>query len=288
MLLPVLVAIGFMLTASLGSTISAEPQNIPEDALLPDVTPGVPTHLHIHNQQQQEILRFTNVWANIGPGTLEYEPLFPDPDADEGTTQDAFQNLYDDEGNFGLTDQTVWHETVSQFIFHETHNHWHIDDIGEFSVRVPDANNADIPGGIATLNNGEDAASIKVGFCITNVFKYNGDESPTSQRIYWDCEVGLQGIEPGWVDQYHQSTEGNQINITDLPSGTYFLVHKWNPENAFVDGDDTNDEAWVKFDLTQNNNGNGNRKITITEEFAPECQADGSTPGICGDIHKNA
>jgi hypothetical protein len=283
-MLSVIVAIGFMLTGPLGSNITAEPQNVPDNALLPDVTPGVPKHLNIHNQQQNESLRFTNVWANIGQGTLEYEPLFPDPDANEGETQDAFQNLYDDEGNFGLTDQNIWHQTVSEFIFHETHNHWHIDDIGEFSVRV---DNNGVPGDIAVGENGE-TASIKVGFCITNVFKYNGDASPTSQRIYWDCEVGLQGIQPGWADQYHQSVEGNEIDITGLPNDTYFLVHKWNPANAFVDGDDTNDEAWVKFILSQNNNGNGNRKITITEEFAPECQADGSTPGICGDLNKNS
>lgn len=284
MMLPVIVAIGFLLIGPLGSSITAEPQNVPDDALLPDVTPGVPKHLNIHNQQQNEYLRFTNVWANIGLGTLEYEPLFPDPDANEGETQDAFQNLYDDEGNFGLTDQNVWHQTVSQFIFHETHNHWHIDDIGEFSVRV---DNNGVPGDIAVGENGE-TASIKVGFCITNVFKYNGDESPTSQRIYWDCEVGLQGIQPGWADQYHQSVEGNEIDITGLPNDTYFLVHKWNPANAFVDGNDANDEAWVKFTLSQENNGNGNRKITIIEEFAPECQADGSTPGICGDLKKNS
>ena len=283
-MLPVIVAIGFMLTGPLGSDIIAEPQNVPDNALLPDVTPGVPKHLNIHNQQQNESLRFTNVWANIGPGTLEYEPLFPDPNANEGETQDAFQNLYDDEGNFGLTDQNIWHQTVSEFIFHETHNHWHINDVGEFSVRV---DNNGVPGDIAVGDNGE-TASIKVGFCITNVFKYNGDESPTSQRIYWDCEVGLQGIQPGWADQYHQSVEGNEIDITGLPNDTYFLVHKWNPANAFVDGDDTNDESWVKFILSQENNGNGNRKITITEEFAPECQADGSTPGICGDLRKNS
>lgn len=288
MMLPVLAAIGFMLTASLGSGIIAEPQNVPENALLPDVTPGVPKHLNIHNQQQNEFLRFTNVWANVGEGTLEFEPLFPDPGADEGTTQDAFQNLYDDEGNFGLTDQNIWNDppginVVSEFIFHETHNHWHINDIGEFAIRTYDQNNPNVPGDIV-----DDAFSIKVGFCITNVFKYNGDESPTSQRIYWECEVGLQGIQPGWVDQYHQSVEGNEIDITDLPNGRYFLTHTWNPANAFVDADASNDVSWTLFDLSQNNNGNGNRKITIVNEFAPECQADGSTPGICGDINKNS
>ena len=37
MMLPVLVALGFMLTASLGSSTTAEPQNIPPEALLPDI-----------------------------------------------------------------------------------------------------------------------------------------------------------------------------------------------------------------------------------------------------------
>ena len=66
------------------------------------------------------------------------------------------------------------------------------------------------------------------------------------------------------------------------------MVHEWNPAGVFVDADDTNDESWIKFDLSQNNNGNGNRKIIILEEFATEYQPDGSTPGICGEINKNS
>jgi hypothetical protein len=291
LILPVLLAISFMFATPMildaaaakggngnGNGNNNDQTPIPSDALLPDVTPGIPKHLQIHNQQQKEFLRFTNVWANLGPGTLEFQPLFPDPDADEGTTQDSFQNLYDDEGNFGLPEHNVWSDTVSQFIFHDAHNHWHIDNVGEFSVRV---DNNGVPGEIAP-----GASSIKVGFCITNVYKYNGDESPTSQRIYWDCEVGLQGIQPGWVDQYHQSVEGNEINISKVPNGTYFLVHKWNPADAFVDGNDTNDESWMKFELVDD--GKGNRKIIEIKGFAPECQIDGSTPGICGDIRKNS
>ena len=295
LILPVLLAIGFMFAtpmildaaAAKGGNGNNGGSSVPSDALLPDISPGVPKHLAIHNQQQNEFLRFTNVWANVGIGALEFEPLLPDPNADEGTTQDAFQNLCDDEGNFGMPTENIWSETVSQFIFHDTQNHWHINAVGEFSVRSPDTSNANIPGDIAVLNNGDESASIKVGFCVVDVFKYNGDESPTSQRIYWDCEVELQGIQPGWVDQYHQSTEGNQIDITDPPNGTYFLVHKWNPVNAFVDADASNDEAWMKFDLVDGNPGNGNRKIVEIEGFAPECLTDGSTPGICGEINQN-
>ena len=98
--------------------------------------------------------------------------------------------------------------------------------------------------------------------------------------------MGLQGIQSGWVDQYHQSVEGNEINISKVPNGDYFLVHKWNPANAFVVGDDTNDESWMKFKLTDD--GKGNQKIIEIEGFASKCQTDRPTPGICGDIHKNS
>ena len=197
----------------------------------------------------------------------------------QGEKQEAFQNLYADEKYFGNPAKSVWHEVAGQFIYHPTHNHWHVDDVGDFSVRVD--NNGE-PGKIAPGSN-----SLKIGFCIIDVYKYDGGNSPSSQKIYWDCETDLQGIQPGWADQYHQSVEGNQINISDLKDGTYFLVHKWNPLNLFVDADETNNESWVKFELTKNNNGNGNRKITILEEFAPECHPDGSTPGICGNIKRN-
>jgi hypothetical protein len=156
-----------MLTASLGSNVTAEPQNVPPEALLPDISPGVPKHLNIHNQQQNEVLRFTNVRANVGDGALEFEE-----GTVQGNSQNTFQNLYDDEGNFGVPAENVWHETVSQFVFHPTHNHWHIDEVGEFSVRVDDNGS---PGEIASGTE-----SIKVGFCIVDVYKYNGDESPTS------------------------------------------------------------------------------------------------------------
>jgi len=274
MMLPVFAAIGFMLTASLGSAITAEPQNVPETALLPDITPGVPKHLNIHNQQQSEFLRFTNVWANVGEGALEFEEGLV-----VGTQQQALQNLYDDEGNFGNPIDSIWSAVAGDFIFHPTHNHWHIDDVGEFSVRVDDNGS---PGIIAP-----GADSLKIGFCIVDVFRYDDvKSSPRSEKIYWDCETELQGIQPGWADQYHQSVEGNAVDISNLVDGTYFLVHKWNPLGLFVDADNSNNESWVKFTLEQS--GNGNRKITIIEEFAPECQADGSTPGICGDLNKNS
>ncbi len=295
-ILPVLLAIGFMFTTPMLLDVAAAPggngnggSSVPSDALLPDISPGVPKHLNIHNQQQNEYLRFTNVWGNVGVGSLEFEPDFLGGDPVEGELTGAFQNLYNEDGVFRMPEQTVWRELVSEFEFHDIHNHWHIADIGEFSVRhvAIDENGNEVPGDIASLPSGNEATAVKVGFCISDVYQIDGESPATSLKWYWECEVGFQGIQSGWVDQYHQSVEGNEINITGLPNGTYFLTHTWNPADRFVDEDDSNDTAWIKFELSDENRGNGNRKITEIEAFAPECNPDGSTPGMCGDIPKN-
>jgi hypothetical protein len=297
-ILPVLIAIGLLSTTPFLMNVDAAPggnnngknggSSIPTSAILPDISPGVPKHLDIHNQQQNEWLRFTNVWGNVGVGGLEFEPDFLGGDPVEGQNTLAFQNLYDAEGEFRYSTAPVWHEVVSEFTFHETHNHWHIDGIGEFSVRhvATDKKGNEIPGDIAKLPNGGQATAVKVGFCISDVYQIDGKSPATSQKWYWECEVGFQGIQPGWIDQYHQSTEDNEIDITGLPNGTYFLTHTWNPLGFFVDESSENDSSWMKFELSDQ--GNGNRKITELESFAPECKSNGSTPGLCGDINKNS
>lgn len=309
-ILPILLAIGFISATSLLMDASAEflpTVPVHEDAILPDISPGIPKHLNIQNDHQNEWLRFTNVWGNVGKAGLEFEPLFPDPDAEEGTTQDAYQNLYDEEGQFKYSKEPVWHQVVSEFEFHDIHNHWHIADIGEFSVRNAIPNDSmesgyeigEIAGWILEDENGNPvldengdpveikSTAVKVGFCIADVYPFNGDNPATSLKWFWECEVGFQGIQPGWVDQYHQSVEDNEIEITGLDDGIYFLTHTWNPEERFVDANSDNDQSWLLFELSDENNGNGNRKITELAAFAPECDPD-TTPGLCGNIKKNS
>ena len=281
-ILPVLFAIGFMFTTPMLLDVAAIPNGngngnnngVPDSALLPDIIPSIPKHLQVQNTQQTETLRFTNAWGNNGVGNLEFFPIIPGVDVLETETQDSLQRLYDENGNL------VWAEVVSEFEFHAAHNHWHIADIGEFAVRESTPNG---PGEIITLPDGETASSIKVGFCIIDVYKINGDNSPTSQRTYWDCEVTEQGIQSGWMDQYHQSTEGNEVPITNLAPGEYYLTNEWNPSGSFIDADETNNQSWMKFELTRDSNGNA--KVTEIAGFSPGCTPD--APGLCGDISRN-
>jgi len=47
-----------------------------------------------------------------------------------------------------------------------------------------------------------------------------------------------QGISVGWVDQYHQATDGQQVDLTGVPNGNdYYLVSTSNADGVFLEQD---------------------------------------------------
>ena len=107
------------------------------------------------------------------------------------------------------------------------------------------------------------------------MYKRQDDNSPGHERTFFDCYTSFQGIQSGWVDQYHQATEGQQLDLTGVPNrNDYYLVSKANPDGIFLESTQANNTAWVKFRLyTQSN---GNRKIEVTANSPCE------SPGMCG------
>ncbi len=104
--------------------------------------------------------------------------------------------------------------------------------------------------------------------------------APTSEKTFWDCYTSYQGISVGWVDQYHQSTDGQQVDLTGLPNGNdYYLVSTTDPTGVFLEQDKTNNTAWVRFTLSTESNGN--RKATVTDHSPCE------NPGMCGERSTN-
>ena len=253
----IMISIGFVLSTPLSANGIAP--EIPEDALLPDLHAVVPTHIQIQNKQQHEILRFTNGIANIGSGNWQMAPEFP---IMNDQPQNAIQQFLDINGNI------VFEKLASSFEFHPDHHHWHIADVVEFSVHE------------GTPDGTVIGESVKVTFCVIDSYNLS-ENSPTSDRHYFDCEVGLQGVQTGWADQYHQSTPGNQIDITGAEEGTYYLVHKVNPSERFVEENLDNNLAWTEFELIRQSNGNP--KIIITDN---SCEP-GDLPGLCGVVTAN-
>jgi len=253
-LLLLAVSIGFLFSIPVITDIIAAK---PNTGLLPELRTVVPTHLGVQNAHQEEIIRFTNGIANLGPGDWTMDPIFP---ADPNDPVLAIQKIFDADGNL------VQEKLVSEFQFHETHNHWHVANVALFEVHA---------GAVDGPIVGE---SVKQTFCIEDVYALEGN-SNTKERVYWDCFVSTQGVQVGWVDQYHQSTDGQQIIITGADPGLYYLVSTSNPNGVFLEVDTSNNTAWVSFELTRESNGNP--KITVIDHSPCD------SPGLCGEVKAN-
>jgi hypothetical protein len=243
--------------------------------LLPDMRTVVPTHLQLVNEQQRETLRFSNGIANTGPGPWALRP--DRPLDDEQVQVGAIQEIRDSNAYYkcgeepkGVTDcyNVVSERLAGLFEFHPAHNHWHIGSVALFEVRQGS------PTGPVVGGN-----SIKQTFCLIDWYKLD-DNSPTAERTFFDCYTSFQGIQAGWVDQYHQSTTGQQLDVTGVANrDDYYLVSTANPAGIFTESTTTNNTAWVEFRLYQDSKGN--RKIEVTDHSP--C----STPGLCGERSTN-
>jgi len=268
-----IVVAGFALAA--GAIALAGKPAAPDTSQYPDLQTVVPTHLNLVNQQQNEYLRFSNGIANRGGGPWA---MRPENELGSTPTTTAWQEIRSSNAQYLCGTQPkandpcytlLSEEPVSIFEYHETHNHWHTADVARFEVRKGS------PTGEVVGGN-----SVKVGFCLLDLYNLTGN-APTSAKTFWDCYTSYQGISVGWVDQYHQSTDGQQVDLTGLLDGTdYFLVSTSNPTGAFLEQDYTNNTAWVQFTLSSQSNGN--RKVTVTATSPCE-----SGTGMCGERSTN-
>lgn len=216
--------------------------------LYPDIVEQI-SHLQIQNEHKREMLRFSTTHINIGDGPLQVRgggqvaPCVVDGIAYALCTHST-QEVLDAEGNIVLT------HPAGVALFHPRHNHWHQSAVAQFEIRM------------GSLDGPVLSAGTKITFCLVDndqtVLVKKG-----SRRAYFDCNAELQGISVGWSDDYHQSTEGQELEITGAPEGVYYLTHLADPDNHWLETDEFNNFAWVKFSLSRKG---ANPKIAILEQ----------------------
>jgi hypothetical protein len=81
-------------------------------------------------------------------------------------------------------------------------------------------------------------AGRKFGFCAIDVIQY----STTNPPKYTSCFEN-QGISVGWADLYGYRLDGQWIDITNLPGGTYILETEVNAEHFFTEANYSNNSA---------------------------------------------
>jgi len=240
------VVAGFVLCLALGGSSSIA---APSAILYPDLLTVVPGQVVTRTREGVSHLLFTNVIANMGTGPLQILGVH------SATITIGYQQLLNASG------QVAVQFPVSTFEFHPQHRHWHIDNVAEYKLRA---------GG---LDGAVVAQFTKVTFCLIDTERLV-PKTAAGPRTYFGCNVQLQGITNGWGDEYIRGLPGQELPITGLPTGVYYLVSTADPGNNFVETNDANNAAWVKIQLFY---VSGLPRVTVLDHSPCEGV-------LCGDV----
>jgi hypothetical protein len=158
--------------------------------------------------------------------------------------------------------------------FHPEHNHWHQSGVAAFAIKKGDP-----------YTGQEVATGVKITFCFVDVVftGVTGTEKKATPRRYFECNGDFQGLAAGWGDSYHQSTPLQELEVTGLPEGDYYLTHQADPDNHWLEGPsatspgELDNFTWLKFHLSRTG---ANPEVTELEHspcFGPTC-AGGANP----------
>lgn len=201
-------------------------------------------------------LRLSNGTPNLGPGPLHLTGQLRPTDSGVVVSQRIFR-----------TNGTYWERIAGLFVYHAGHSHMHFEGWAGFRLRevLPDDN----VGAVV-------AESEKTSFCIIDLGIYDNslpNFDPDGQ--FFDCASAVQGLSVGWIDVYSKGLSGQNIDITDVPDGEYWLESEADPENRILESDETNNVARIKVFL----NGSGTVEADAYEPNDDRASVDARPPG---------
>jgi hypothetical protein len=217
-----------------GSQTSAESAKHTE-ALLPDLAQDPPSQISVQQVAApnglQFRLGFRSAVSNVGKGPLIVTGSRPD--ARSPMRADQLVKL----SNGAL--RTYRDILRMRYVYTPTHNHFHVLHFDRYSLR--------------TLSGRRVRPDQKTGFCLgdreeaslarLNPAPYYGPLTGECDRGHPEALRVLEGLTPGWLDDYGPQLEGQYIDITGLPAGQYSLVHQANADGRIREHDRHNDVA---------------------------------------------
>jgi len=260
-LLVVLAAMPFSALAANPSPVHAATIAYPDlEVMVPtaEISIGKPT-------STTRELRFSHVTWNAGAGPLEIRPSY---DPSTGVSQ-GFQRLYTyTTGNtlqsvqdVPIADPMVYVPALAAYKFP-------LSTFGLYAV-APD-------GSVGSLV----APSPKTDFCIAEDFFVGGLPNTPATAFYdpLNCgtPTGVLGLSVGWGDKYDYTDAGENIDITNVPDGTYWLRAIADPDHQLQESDTSNNITDTRLTisgttvtvLSQSNPGLIPPTVTITSPAA--------------------
>ena len=185
---------------------------------LPNLTPLPASDIMAVPSGSTLTMRFAALNWNNGSGRLEVRSGAEDREAGR---QKVYQRIYSDTGTYRDV-------LAGSFVYHEAHQHIHFDDFALYTLQPVNA-----PGA-------SQRTSAKTTFCImdTNHIDAGLAGSPSSPE-YTTCDASVQGMSVGWGDEYGSHLDGQSIDVTGLPDGSYSLKIEVDPKNRIVESDES-------------------------------------------------
>ncbi len=166
------------------------------------------------------LMRVATATPNTGAGPLELHGSSTAP----GVSQRIFR-----------ADGSSYDRFAGNFTFHPGHGHLHFDNWINLHLRAVLTNDA--VGSIV-------ASGDKTSFAIIDLQHYDPalPDSPGSRRYSGGL---IQGLSVGWADIYGAGLPDQWIDVTDMPSGRYWLEAVVDPANSILESNETNNAARI-------------------------------------------
>jgi hypothetical protein len=236
----------------LSAAPAASPARAGTDAI-PDLAVAPLTDFQIQWVGGQRLLRFSATMVNPGAGPFELRG------SRESTSEpmSISQIMY--------PDGRVIATAASAHFAGDGHNHWHVADMMRYDVWGPSGTQR----------------GTKVGFCFLDTDRMSGT---TSDPVYTGCgtnpnALSIQmGISVGWGDKYDWSIANQWVDITGLPTGSYTVRAKVDPNGFFLESNELNQCAFATVSLSTASDA-----VTVTNG-GDACVNDWSESQFAGDI----
>lgn len=206
----------------------------------PDLQTIIPTEsFSIVDSPAGREFRYTHLVYDNGPGPLEIQPTYDEITGGYRGTQEIFS--HDASGHWYQSGQ---YRVPDTFVFHAEHGHFHFP-LASFGLYQVSAT-----GGIGAPV----AISPKVGFCIDDSYIYNSTVEHAGvfigTRSSCTDPSGLRGLSVGGADEYDYRDPGQAIPFDGVPDGTYWFKAVTDPNNDFLESDESNNETDVKVTVS--------------------------------------
>jgi hypothetical protein len=241
----------------------------PPRSLLPDLDQAPPTQLSIVSVRRGgRILRrlaFASAVENRGSGDLILSGHRPSRRATRMTADQLIERV--DEAGRPVADERVNEVGRLRYVRLPDHSHWHLIGFERYELR------SIVTGRLAARDR-------KSGFCVGNRYAVVAGVPRSDRSGQFDENCGksrpgllrmIEGLSPGWADDYKPNLEGQFLDITSVPAGRYFLVHRTNVDGRLRESRRGNDAASVLLSLRRPRGAPPQVKVLRTCPETPTC-----------------